>query len=73
MLAEFVRARLDRGSEPTTFLVGGESGLLAADEGWADRRLALSAMTLPHELARLMLVEQIYRALSIVRGLKYHK
>lgn len=72
-LAGFLRARLDRGREPTAFLVGGESGFLPADEVWADQRLALSSMTLPHELARLVLAEQIYRGLSIVRGLKYHK
>ncbi len=55
------------------FLIGGALGL--ADEALqrADRRLSLSPLTLPHELARLVLAEQLYRAGTIVRGEPYHK
>jgi 23S rRNA (pseudouridine1915-N3)-methyltransferase len=55
------------------FLVGGPFGL--ADELIADATLALSlsAMTLPHELARLVLLEQLYRAGTILQGTPYHK
>jgi 23S rRNA (pseudouridine1915-N3)-methyltransferase len=53
------------------FLIGGHDGLPA---GWgerADRLLSLSAMTFPHELARAMLTEQIYRAFATLRGHPY--
>jgi 23S rRNA (pseudouridine1915-N3)-methyltransferase len=53
------------------FLIGGHDGLPA---GWgkrADRLLSLSAMTFPHELARAMLAEQIYRAFATLRGHPY--
>ena len=53
------------------FLIGGHDGL---PSGWADRAdqlLSLSAMTFPHELARAMLAEQIYRAFATLRGHPY--
>lgn len=53
------------------FLVGGHDGL---PPGWAERadlRLALSALTMPHELARVVVAEQIYRALATLRGHPY--
>ena len=56
-----------------TFLIGGPDGLGDDARQRADRTLALSAMTFPHELARLMLVEQIYRGLAINRGHAYHR
>jgi 23S rRNA (pseudouridine1915-N3)-methyltransferase len=55
------------------FLVGGAEGLSDAVRARADRVLSLSRMTLPHRLARLVLVEQVYRALTIARGEPYHK
>lgn len=54
-------------------LVGGPDGLGDAALQRASRRLRLSAMTLPHELARLFLVEQIYRGLTILRNRSYHR
>ena len=56
-----------------SFIIGGAWGLAPKLIERADLRLSLSAMTLPHELARLVLVEQIYRALSLWKGLPYHK
>lgn len=56
-----------------TFVVGGPIGLAPELVERADRALSLSAMTLPHDLARLVLVEQIYRAVTIHRGVPYHK
>lgn len=53
------------------FLVGGHDGLPAEWKGGADLLLSLSAMTFPHELARAMLTEQIYRALATLRGHPY--
>ncbi len=53
------------------FLVGGADGLPPQWRGRADLLLSLSAMTFPHELARAMLLEQIYRAFAILRGHPY--
>lgn len=53
------------------FLVGGHDGLPSAWAGRADLLLSLSAMTFPHELARAMLAEQIYRAFATLRGHPY--
>ena len=56
-----------------SFVIGGAWGLAPSILERADLKLSLSLMTFPHELARLMLVEQIYRALSLWKSLPYHK
>jgi 23S rRNA (pseudouridine1915-N3)-methyltransferase len=53
------------------FLIGGHDGVPAGWAARADRLLSLSAMTFPHELARAMLAEQIYRAFATLRGHPY--
>ena len=58
-------------SRDLVFLIGGHDGLPAGWAQRADRLLSLSAMTFPHELARAMLAEQIYRAFAILRGHPY--
>lgn len=58
-------------AQDLVFLVGGADGLPAGWRERADLLLSLSAMTYPHELARLMLAEQIYRAFTILRGHPY--
>jgi len=60
-------------SRDLVFLVGGASGLPAAWRGRDGLTISLSAMTFPHELARVMLAEQIYRALASLRGHPYPK
>ncbi|MBE3076278.1 MAG: 23S rRNA (pseudouridine(1915)-N(3))-methyltransferase RlmH [Actinobacteria bacterium] len=55
------------------FLIGGAFGLAPDVAARASMRLALAPWTLPHEIARLVLAEQIYRAGTIVRGEPYHK
>jgi 23S rRNA (pseudouridine1915-N3)-methyltransferase len=55
------------------FLVGGTDGLTDEVRQRADRVLRLSRLTLTHEWARVLLLEQIYRGLSILRGLPYHR
>ena len=56
-----------------TFVVGGDVGLSDAVRQRADLLLSLSAMTLPHQLARVILLEQIYRACTLMRNVPYHK
>ena len=55
------------------FLIGGAFGLASTVTAGSTMRLSLAPWTLPHEIARLVLVEQIYRAGTIVRGEPYHK
>jgi 23S rRNA (pseudouridine1915-N3)-methyltransferase len=55
------------------FLIGGPDGLGSAARARAARTIRLSALTLPHELARLVLMEQVYRGLTILRGSPYHR
>ena len=71
--AAHVEQRMTRGTRQLTFLIGGADGLPAAAVAKANRRLSLSPLTLPHRLARLVLVEQIYRAVSIIRGEPYNR
>jgi 23S rRNA (pseudouridine1915-N3)-methyltransferase len=66
-------AKAEQESRDLVFLIGGATGLPAV---WHDRGgilFSLSAMTYPHELARVMLAEQIYRALATLRGHPYPK
>jgi len=55
------------------FVIGGPFGLSTSVKEMSGELLSLSPMTFPHEMARLMLLEQIYRAYSILRNRKYHK
>jgi 23S rRNA (pseudouridine1915-N3)-methyltransferase len=56
-----------------SFVLGGDVGLDGEVRKRADKVLSLSAMTLPHQIARLVLLEQIYRACTIMRNVPYHK
>jgi 23S rRNA (pseudouridine1915-N3)-methyltransferase len=55
------------------FLIGGADGLTGTVRARADLVLRLSAMTLTHEWARVLLLEQVYRGLTILRGMPYHR
>jgi 23S rRNA (pseudouridine1915-N3)-methyltransferase len=61
------------GGAPLCFAVGGADGFSAALKARATRTLAFGRVTLPHRLARIILVEQLYRAYSILRGEPYHR
>jgi 23S rRNA (pseudouridine1915-N3)-methyltransferase len=60
-------------SQDLLFVVGGDDGLDATVLAAAQRVLSLSGMTLPHRLARLLLVEQLYRGFSLLKGEPYHR
>jgi 23S rRNA (pseudouridine1915-N3)-methyltransferase len=55
------------------FVVGGDVGFDDSVRARADKLLSLSPMTLPHQIARVVLLEQIYRACTLMRNIRYHK
>ncbi len=71
-LSQWLGRQQDSGRD-VAFVIGGDEGLSEAVRAKAALVLSLSALTLPHRLARLVLLEQVYRAFSILRGEPYHK
>ena len=72
-LAAQVKSWEGNGVKEVAFVVGGPNGLAPELVSRADRRWSLSRLTLTHEMARVILVEQLYRAYTIIRGLPYQK
>jgi len=72
-VAELIEKHRTLGTKQITFVLGGYGGLSEAVRERADLVLALSKMTLTHELARVLLLEQIYRAYTIIHNLPYQK
>lgn len=71
-LAQRLEAWMQEGGD-TAFLIGGADGLDAELKTQADETIRLSSLTLPHAMARLLLCEQLYRAISVVKNHPYHR
>jgi 23S rRNA (pseudouridine1915-N3)-methyltransferase len=72
-LASRLKGLERKGVECVAFLIGGPLGLSAETLAGVRDTLSLSALTLTHEMSRLVLLEQLYRAFTIMKGEKYHK
>ena len=72
-LADLVREREERPPQRTAFVLGGPHGLDEALLSEADLTWSLGKATLPHQLARVVVLEQLYRAFTILRGEPYHR
>ena len=71
-LASHIKKLCDKGEE-ISFIIGSSEGLASSVKNSADLRLSFSDMTFPHQLMRVILAEQIYRAFMINCGSEYHK
>ena len=71
--AAFLKKHRESCPRPLVFLIGGHEGVSQRLRERADRTLSLSSMTLTHEFVRPLLLEQVYRAFSILNGFPYHK
>lgn len=72
-LAQQLSGWMGHGVSQISVLIGGSCGMDQTLKQAADLRLSMSPMTFPHHLARVMVLEQLYRALNIAAGGKYHK
>ncbi|MCI0494932.1 23S rRNA (pseudouridine(1915)-N(3))-methyltransferase RlmH [candidate division KSB1 bacterium] len=72
-LAAWLQKKMNEGTSEFEFIIGGALGLDPVVLNSVNQVLSLSQMTFTHEMSRLILVEQLYRALTILRGEKYHK
>ena len=72
-LADYLQRSREEWPHPLAFVVGSDLGLLPELRAESHLALSLSALTLPHQLARLLLWEQLYRGLSLTAGMKYHR
>lgn len=73
VLAQKIDSAMVSGSSTVNFVIGSSFGLADSVKRRADFKLSISKMTLPHQLARVVVCEQVYRAFAINNGSKYHK
>lgn len=71
--SEIIEKNSVLGKSTFNFVIGSSFGLAGEVKDFCDLRLSMSKMTFPHQLARLMLLEQIYRGFQIIGNGKYHK
>ena len=72
-LADLIRTLSLTGNSEITFVIGGSNGVAQSVKDKADRILSFGDITLPHQLFRVVLMEQLYRAMTILAGTPYHK
>ena len=72
-LSEYLLSDIEKGGGSLKIVIGGSNGLSAAVSARADEKLSFSPMTFPHQMMRVILLEQIYRSFKIIRGETYHK
>lgn len=72
-LSHLIEERTVSGVSHLVFVIGGSDGLAPEVKGCAALRMSFGPITLPHNLARVVLLEQLYRAFKIMRGEPYHK
>ena len=72
-LADFFEKKTVSGVSSIAFVIGGSLGLSKAVIDRADYKLSFSKMTFPHQLMRMILMEQVYRAFRIIKNEPYHK
>jgi 23S rRNA (pseudouridine1915-N3)-methyltransferase len=70
--SQFILKQQEQATKSLVFVIGGSYGLDETVLEAAQYKMSLSSMTLPHQLARLIFVEQLYRAFTIIKGEKYH-
>ena len=70
--ASFFEDLMNRGVPVINFVVGGHLGIPEKIKNLAKLKLSLTRLTLPHEMVRMILVEQVYRAITIIKGTPYH-
>lgn len=72
-LAEYISSKTVAGKSDFVFVIGGSDGISSEITSRADLRLCLSPMTFTHQMTRLIIAEQLYRAMKINNGEQYHK
>lgn len=72
-MAEMIEDNANIGGGVITFIIGGSFGLSERVKNKSKTRMSMSKMTFPHRMARIMLLEQIYRGYTIIAGSRYHK
>lgn len=71
--ARVLEERINAGPDRIVFLIGGHAGLSAELDRRIDFKLSFSAMTFGHDVFRILFLEQLYRAFTILRGMTYHR